>query len=330
MKEDILKILEAHKGESISGSEIGRQLGMTRAAVWKSIKALQEEGCAITAVTNRGYCLAPDADVLSEAGIRQYLHTKVLGNRIDLYRVTDSTNIRAKAAAQEHVSAGLCVVAQEQTAGRGRFGRSFASPQKNGVYMSVLLRPELDIEQSALITAAVSVCVAQAVEALTECTVQIKWVNDLFARGKKICGILTEAAIEFESRKTDYVIVGIGVNLSDAGIPPELRNVAGGIVPAGVIPPARGRLIAEILNRMEQMLDDFSAKKFLPEYRRRSNVLGQRVTILRNGISSGTGLAVDIDEQARLVVRLGNGETEHLNSGEISCKTMEKISKTSI
>lgn len=323
MKEQVLAFLEARKGEYVSGREIGDRLGLTRAAVWKSIKALKEDGYAISAGTNRGYCLAADSDVLTEAGIRKYLSTKTLGNRLELYRTIDSTNTRVKAAAQSHAPEGLCVIAEEQTAGRGRFGRQFLSPQGGGVYLSVLLRPELTIEQSALITAAASVCTAQAIESLTGSTVQIKWVNDLFVRGKKACGILTEAGIELESRKTDYVIVGIGVNLSDAKIAPELGKIAGGIVPAGVTPPSRCRLAAEILNRLEEMLDGFSAEKFLPEYRRRSNVIGHRVTILRNGAECGAGTAVDIDEQARLVVKLDDGRIEHLSSGEVSCKAAD-------
>ena len=319
MKRKILEILEENKGESVSGSEIGRRLGMTRAAVWKGVKALQEEGFQIQAVTNRGYCLAAESDILSEAAIRRHLHTRVLGHQIELYQKLDSTNIRAKAAAQEHVAAGLCVVAEEQSAGRGRLGRSFASPKGNGVYMSVVLRPGLALSQTALITAATAVCVARAIEALVDCTVGIKWVNDLFVNGKKVCGILTEAAIEFESKTLDYAVIGIGVNLSEQGFSETLKEIAGGIVQNGKM-PERGRLIAEILNQMEPVLEKPEALTWLEEYRQRSVVVGREVSVLWDGAAVGRGTALSIDEEARLVVQLENGEIQHLNSGEISCK----------
>ena len=321
MKQQILEILETNKGESISGSEIGRQLHLTRAAVWKGIKALQEEGYRITAVTNKGYCLDAETDVLSEAGIRRYLQTKLLGNEIELHQKLDSTNIRAKEAAQEHRPAGLCVIAEEQYAGKGRMGRCFCSPKGNGVYMSILLRPKLALHQSALITAATAVCTARAIEALTDCQVGIKWVNDLFVNGKKVCGILTEAAIEFESRTLDYAVVGIGINLSDSGLPDEMKKIAGGISQDRK-PPERSRLIAEVLNQLEPVMEQLDAEDWLEEYRRRSVEIGKEVSVIKDSGVTDTGTALFIDEEARLVVRLKNGTVQHLNSGEISCKVI--------
>lgn len=320
MKEDVLEILLQNKGKPVSGTEIGRQLHMTRAAVWKDIKALQDMGYRIAAATNKGYCLSSEQDILNASEIRQYLHTKTLGQRIDCYSVTDSTNLRAKQAAQNKEPAGYVAVADSQTNGRGRFGRTFYSPDKTGIYMSVLLRPDLSISETALITAAVSVCVAEAVEALTDCAVQIKWVNDLFVGGKKICGILTEAAVEFETRRAEYVVVGIGVNLKTDQMPSELQKIAGGIADHCTA-PNRCRLIAEILNRMEHMLDHFSPETFIDAYRRRSNVIGKRVSI-HQGTETAYGRALDIDDQARLIVKTDTGEIRALNSGEISCKVL--------
>ncbi len=318
MKDKVLEILAQQKGDAVSGSEIGRRLGLTRAAVWKNIKALREEGYRISAGTNRGYCLAEDTDLISEAGIRQYLRTRILGSRIMYYPITDSTNIRLKLAAQEQAPAGLVAVAEEQTAGRGRFSRNFYSPRGNGVYMSVLLRPDFDAEQAALLTSAAAVCVSRAIEALTGCEVGIKWVNDLYVDGKKVCGILTEAAMEFESRRMEYAVVGIGVNMTAQDLPAELQEIVGGIDGHGGR-PERNRLIAEILNQLEEMLEGFTAEKFLPEYRRRSIVLGRRISVLQGGTAE-PGTALEIDEDARLVVRMDSGEVRHLNSGEISCR----------
>jgi len=258
---------------------------------------------------------------LSQLKIRQYLTTESLGQSLFLYPVTDSTNLRAKLAAEEGASSGLCIIAEEQTAGRGRLGRSFLSPAQNGIYMSILLRPEAEIEQTVLITAATAVCVARAIEQVAECRVSIKWVNDLFIRQKKVCGILTEAAVLPNSKKLSYAIVGIGINLSDDGIPEEIREIAGGIVPTGAPRPSRERLIAEILNQLEALLSDFRPERFLSEYRDRSNLIGKSVSIIQNNIPIESGVAVDIDDDARLVVRLDSGELKHLSSGEISCRT---------
>jgi len=192
---------------------------------------------------------------------------------------------------------------------------------QNGIYMSILLRPEAEIEQTVLITAATAVCVARAIEQVAECRVSIKWVNDLFIRQKKVCGILTEAAVLPNSKKLSYAIVGIGINLSDDGIPEEIREIAGGIVPTGAPRPSRERLIAEILNQLEALLSDFRPERFLSEYRDRSNLIGKSVSIIQNNIPIESGVAVDIDDDARLVVRLDSGELKHLSSGEISCRT---------
>ena len=260
------------------------------------------------------------SSALSEAGITDC--------SIQVYDTVGSTQdigkefARAQWSDPEGTSPFALITADSQTKGRGRYGKHFYSPSDTGIYMSLVIKVGKPVENFLSITTATAVAVCHVIERHSHMKPEIKWVNDLYVRGKKVCGILTEAAIEFESKKTDYMVVGIGINLSDAGISSELKETAGGIVPAGVRPPQRCRLIAEILNRMEEMLNDLSTKNFLPEYRRRSNVLGQRVTILRNGLPCGTGLAVDIDEQARLAVRLDNGETEHLNSGEISCKIL--------
>lgn len=263
-------------------------------------------------------------NALSAREIREKLTTKVLGQEILLYPVTDSTNLQLRQAAEKGAPTGLCIIAKEQTAGRGRLGRSFLSPPKNGIYMSVLLRPEIKLEQAALITPAVAVCVAQAIEAIAECQVTIKWVNDLFVREKKVCGILTETVLRPADQQLAYLVIGIGINLSDEGIPEAIKEIAGGILPTGETPPDRNQLIAEILNRMEDVLLPLQPDHFLPEYRSRSNLIGCPVTVFQNDIPQESGVAIDIDDSARLVLRLDSGEIKHLGSGEVSCRKTEK------
>ncbi len=252
------------------------------------------------------------------AEIRRQLRTKTLGNLISYYPTIDSTNDQLKRAAAEDAPAGMIIIAEEQTTGRGRFSRSFYSPPGSGIYMSVLLRPDFDPEKAVLLTAAAAVCVAQAIEALSSCAVKIKWVNDLYVDGKKICGILTEAAMDPISRRLEYAVIGIGINLSTDGFPKELREIAGGIQRNGKA-PNRNKLIAEILNRLETLLTEFDEERFLPEYRARSLVLGKEVRVLHDDTEED-GTALEIDNKARLVVRMTNGEIRRLHSGEISCR----------
>ncbi len=257
---------------------------------------------------------------LSIQQIQADLHTKILGRELICYPSVDSTNLRAKDAANNGANSGLCIVADTQTAGRGRLGRTFLSPCGNGVYMSVLLRLSLDLERTPQITAATAVGVARAIERTVCKPVGIKWVNDLYMRGKKVCGILTETALNAEN---SWAVIGIGVNLSDAQIPPQITDIAGGIVPRNVTPPAREKLIAEILNQIEPLLLPTISDAFLSEYRARSVVLGKEVSVIRNQQTICHGRAVAIDDSARLIVVLDNGEQLTLHSGEISCKIKE-------
>ncbi len=254
---------------------------------------------------------------LSIQQIQADLHTEILGRELLCYPSVDSTNLRAKDAANSGARSGLCIVADTQTAGRGRLGRSFLSPCGNGVYMSVLLRLPLDSERTPQITAATAVGVARAIERTTCGSVGIKWVNDLYMRGKKVCGILTEANL---NPQNSWAVIGIGVNLSDAEIPPQIADIAGGIVPRSATPPTREKLIAEILNQIEPLLLPTVSDAFLPEYRSRSVVLGKEVSVIRNQQTHCHGRAIAIDDSARLIVTLDDGRQIALHSDEISCK----------
>ena len=258
--------------------------------------------------------------MISIEKIRADLHTEILGQELICYPSVDSTSLRAKDAAKNGAKTGLCIVADTQTAGRGRLGRTFLSPDGNGVYMSVLLRLPVDPQRTPRITAATAVGVARAIERTVQNPVGIKWVNDLYMRGKKVCGILTESAMNTENNS---VVIGIGVNLSDAQIPSQIADIAGGIVTDNAIPPAREKLIAEILNQIEPLLLPTVSDAFLPEYRARSIVIGKEVSVIRNQQTICHGQAVAIDDSARLIVALDNNEQITLHSGEISCKIKE-------
>ena len=316
LKDKVLAVLEENKGKSVSGSNIARSVGMTRSAVWKAVKTLREEGYSICAVTNRGYCLSEESDFLSEQSIVPNLRTKALGRKIDVFKTIDSTNNFAKSLAQLGAVHGTTVISEVQTQGKGRMGRDFYSPMGMGVYMSVILRPKLSVEHSLLITSCAAVAVAEAVEKVAEIDCKIKWVNDIYAGGKKLCGILTEASVDVEQGGLEYAIVGMGINVQNVTFPKNLADTATSVRLETDKPVSRSVLTAEILNCLEERLETIRDKSFLDEYRRRSNVIGKRIEVTHNDVSEQM-YCTGIDEIGRLLVRLDSGEEKALTSGTV-------------
>ena len=309
-KEKLLTLLEARKGEYLSGEEIASALSLSRASVWKAVSALRKAGYAIEAATNRGYCLNPDTDMLSVPGIRGYLEGEDLD--ITLLPEARSTNDLLRQQAEEGAPEGTVLFALGQSAGKGRSGREFFSPPDTGLYFSVLLRPEMG-SQSITTMAAAAMC--QSLEALGADRPGIKWVNDLFVRGKKVCGILTEGAFSMEEGRLRYAVLGVGLNLyaPAGGFPDNLADIAG---PAfdRKIPDLKNRLAAEFLNRFFRYYR--GEGDWGTVYRDRSLALGREVEVL-SGDSSRKALVLGIDDSCRLLVRYENGETACLSYGEI-------------
>lgn len=317
VKSRLLELLEQNRGITISGEQMARELNCTRAAVWKAVKALQQEGYEIEAGPNKGYMLSEDNNILAEEGIRPLLrHPEVY---LKLYQETDSTNRAAKQAAiAGEAGHGSVILAWGQSCGRGRRGRSFYSPSQAGLYLSVILQPQGNLRESLLLTTEAAVAVYKAVRKITGIELDIKWVNDLYYKGKKVCGILTEAITDFESGEIQYAVVGIGLNLyeEEGGYPPELRGIAGGLYrnqreAEGV---NRNRLAAEIVNCL---LDETRELKLLPEYLDRNMVPGHRIQIL-DGQQSRSAYAVAICQDGRLKVREEDGSETLLAYGEVS------------
>ncbi len=211
VKSKLLGILEQQKGETLSGEKLAEELHCTRAAIWKAVKSLREEGYTIEAGQNKGYMLVKDSHRLSMEAIQPFLVSPEV--YLKVYQEIDSTNRAAKEAAVTGLAGhGGCVVAGKQTAGRGRRGRSFYSPEEAGLYLSVILKPRGSLKESLLLTAEAAVAVYKAVLRTTGISLGIKWVNDLYYNEKKVCGILTEAVTDFESGDIDFAVVGIGLN----------------------------------------------------------------------------------------------------------------------
>ena len=217
VKSELLANLANAGGDYISGAALADKLGVSRNAVWKAVKALEAEGFSISSITSKGYKLNEDNNRLSEDLISPFLTTKEMGRTIKVLEEVDSTNNIVRELETEKAPHGTTVIADSQTAGKGRLGRSFVSPHGTGLYMSVLVRPHFDLEFAPMITAAAACAAAEAVEGLCNRKVNIKWVNDLYMNGKKICGILTEASLGLEMRELDCATIGIGINVRSAG-----------------------------------------------------------------------------------------------------------------
>lgn len=321
-KQEILTILEKQKGESISGARIAEQIHVTRSAVWKGIKALRDEGYPITAGTNRGYRLDTASDIFSAAAVSSLLTGPAAALMPEVRPEVSSTNTVLKEAARQDAPTGTVLIALAQTAGKGRMGRSFYSPIGTGLYLSLLLRPQMTLEHSTLLTTVAAVAVAKAIEDVTGLPADIKWVNDVYRNGKKLCGILTEASVDFESGTLEYAVVGIGVNLTDpeGGFPKEIRQVAASLYGSGAVPGGvKTRLCAGILNYFMEYYEKLPETAFLKEYRKRSFLLGRDIYVLKKD-GPIRARAEAVDEQVRLVVSYPDGHREALSSGEVSVR----------
>ena len=314
IKSELLEVLSAHKGECVSGEKIGEQLHCTRAAVWKAVKALREEGYTILSGTNRGYVLTETNGGLDADGIRAGLVKKDVP--VTVLEVTASTN---RAAKQEAVAKaaphGTVIAARCQTEGSGRRGKRFYSPAESGIYFTVILRPEKDMEDSLLFTTSAAVAALRGVEEICHVRLSVKWMNDLFYRDKKVGGILTEAVTDLESGRIEFAVVGIGLNLYEPenGFPGELAGKAGAILQKNEAADRNG-LIAAIVNAL---LEEVEKKEISPLYRERNIVPGKQITVVTSH-REYEARALEILPDGRLLVEDEKGRRERLAFGDIT------------
>lgn len=320
-KDRLLAMLEGRRDVFFSGEDIAKALQVSRAAVWKAVEALRAEGYPIDAVTNKGYRLSRECDILSAQGVMKYLKPEYRSLDVTVLPTADSTNAVVRQRAAEGAAEGCVVIAREQTAGRGRLGRRFFSPPDTGLYLSLLLRPAAYTPRQAVcLTAAAAAAMGRAVEQLTGQAPGIKWVNDLFLRGKKVCGILTEASVGLETGAMESMVLGVGVNVYPPrdGFPEELGTIAGSVLDHPV-PDAKNRLAGEFLNAFLAFYTHPEEKAYLEDYRRWSLAVGREVTVLSGG-REARAYAYGIDDDCRLLVRYGDGKADALSYGEIAIR----------
>lgn len=310
----VLSILDGHFPDYVSGSEISEKLKITRTAVNKAVKSLIREGYEIEGKKHYGYrLLSSDNDILN----KETLENAFENSGIDVYYLdtTGSTNRDAKTIASEGAALPYVVTCSMQTGGRGRLGRTFESPS-GGVYFSLVMDGK-KIKSPDLVTVASAVAVSEVMERLTGERTSIKWVNDIYIRGKKAVGILTEGIINMEENRLDKVVIGCGINLKtrEADLSDEVKSVATSFYPDGKSSLSRALVIAECSKRIYEIMDE----DFLPAYKEKCFVLGKRISVVKGEVRT-PAIAVDLDEMGHLVVEYDDKRREALSSGEISIR----------
>lgn len=315
----LLDLLLSQPGQYVSGEEISRKLSISRTAVWKQINKLREEGYDFEAVSRKGYRLVSKPERLEYSGLLQAMNTKSFGQRLKLLDVTTSTQEEVRLLAEQGAEEGTLVIAEEQTTGRGRQGRKWHSPAGKGIWMSLLLRPQLPLSSAPQLTLLSAVAVCRAVRAVTGVDVGIKWPNDLLANGRKICGILLESVGEDEMIR--YCIAGIGIdaNLESSDLPPELVPIATSLQIESGRKVDRAVLIGAVLAEMEKLYGLYQEKGFAPIghlWEALSITTGQDITV-KTAQGEVTGRAMGLDEYGGLLVMQRDHRLTTIFSGEV-------------
>ena len=320
MKNEILRALR-ETDSYVSGQELCRKLGVSRTAVWKNIRSLQEDGYEIEAVTNRGYRLAGVPDTIAEEEVASRLQTERMGRQIRYFSRIDSTNQYAKRIAEEGAPDGTLIIADEQTAGKGRSGRTWVTPPAEAIAFTLLLRPKLSPDRISMVTLVMGLAVTNAVNSLYDVSAGIKWPNDVVIKGRKLCGILTEMSAEV--RQVNYIVIGVGINANLTSFPEEIREIATSLRLELGYDINRAELIARVMTEFERLYAEFEAQGDLGAVMQEYNELclnaGSKVRVLDpNGEYTGTSCG--INSMGELLVETEDGQIQEVYAGEVSVR----------
>lgn len=320
MKNKIIKCLREADGY-VSGQELCERLGVSRTAVWKVIRQLQEEGYQIEAVRNRGYHLVDSVDVLTEAELQNLMHTRWAGQNLFIHKEIDSTNNEVRRLAEQGAPEGTLVLAEQQNAGKGRRGRAWTSPAGTGIWMSLLLRPAFAPEYASMLTLLAAMAVQQGICQVTGLDCQIKWPNDIVLNGKKICGILTEMSTEEDTIR--HVVVGIGINVNTEYFPEDIAATATSLMIEAGHRIARAPLACAVMSAWESIYERYcetlDLSLLMEEYNQKLVNRGREVKVLAPK-GDYTGVSLGINAQGELLVELPNGMVREVMSGEVSVR----------
>lgn len=320
MKNRILEILQ-HADGYVSGQQLCELLGVSRTAVWKNINSLKKQGYVIEGVNNKGYRLVNSPDVITKDKIYEHLRTDIFARDITYYDETDSTNTRAKLAAEDGAVHGALFVANRQNAGKGRKGHSWNSDKGTTISMTYLLKPSVDISCVSAITIVSAVAIARAFDRVKGLKPQIKWPNDVLSNGKKLVGILTE--MSSEGLDINYVVVGIGINVYNSQFPEDIADKATSIFIENGEGYDRSRLIAEISNEFEVLYNEFVKNKnleFIVDEYNSYLVSKDRQVYVIEGDKRTEYTALGLSPDGGLLVKDEQGATHNIISGEVSVR----------
>lgn len=319
MKSEILEALRQTDGY-VSGQELCNQFGVSRTAVWKAINQLKEAGYVIEAVPNKGYHIVSAPDLMNKAELESLRNTKWAGREIFYYDTIDSTNIKAKELAEAGHPSGTLVVADKQESGRGRRGRSWESPAQTGIFMTLMLKPDINPNHASMLTLVTAMAVAKAICDCTGTEAQIKWPNDIVMNGKKICGILTEMSAQFDY--INHIVIGIGINVHNMHFPTEIQEMASSILLETGKKIRRAELIEKILERFEEYyavyLETEDLSGLINEYNRSLVNMNKNVRVL-DPKEPFEGKAMGITKKGELIVDTWESR-KLVSSGEVSVR----------
>ncbi len=318
MAESILRLLKK-KDKFVSGTKISSELGITRAAVWKKINTLRKKGFIIMAVPSRGYRLIESPD-LSEDEITAQVRGK-FWKKILFYESIDSTNELAMSfSIKKGFDTGIVIIADSQSKGRGRLGRRWISPPGVNIYMSIILKPEIEPKEANILTVLTAVACALAIRKTTGLSVSIKWPNDIEVAGKKLGGILTEVRSEPDRIKIAITGIGINVNIEKKGFPPEIKSIATSIRNETGEYHSRSRIIIQILKEFEDFYKGLKRDgkgPLIETWKELSSIIGKNVRVTA-GKETISGFAEDIDEEGMLLLRISSGVIKKISAGDLT------------
>lgn len=329
-KDVVFKTLKEKNGIAVSGEELAKLCNVSRAAIWKSINSLRQEGFNIEGTPKGGYVFSDTTDTFSKALFDSYFNENfpdLKNNSIIFFKTIDSTNSYAKKilfdSEQPTKMDGTIIVADSQTAGRGRMGRRFESPAETGIYISIIYSPKKMSLEPIWISVYTAVAICRTLKKLYNITPQIKWINDIYFNEKKICGILTEGFTNFETGLIESAIIGFGLNIVENPCLKIIKeNKVGAIFSqSSENKIKRCELAAELSGTVLKTLNE-TWEKIIEEYKSYSFLIGKDVSVkdLTGKKENYTATVIDINNQAHLVVKLSDGSTKELFSGEVSLK----------
>lgn len=322
MREEIIRMLLKNQDDYLSGEEIARRLGISRAGVWKHIDVLKKMGCEIECKQNKGYRLVRIPDILAPEILCAWDFSKTL-ERVEVlhYDQCTSTNDVAKQLAQKGKKGPCVIVAEQQTAGRGRLNRPWTSSAGEGVYLSILLRPEISLFDVPKMSLIAGVAVSRAIEKVASVHPKVKWPNDVLIDSRKVCGILSEMSASTDA--VEYLIIGIGINVNQRTFHGELMQKATSVRLEAGKEISRPQLFLAVVNEFFSLYDAFVATlDFIPvarEYSKNSAILGKQIDILSFG-KTESGVCIGFDKDGALILQLEDGKKKRVVAGDVSIR----------